>query len=231
MEKEKLAYRLLYITGGMVVLTSIFMQQWVLYTKPLVIVSLSILYLVKTKKVQYLVLFTMLLIMIAEILTMKDFIGYFREINSILIVYYCLNMILLWKSLQTIKIQLEKVFTVQMIIAMGLIIYIIYEVADIILPSINENQLYLNLLIVCFISFIGCCYYIYLNSKTIISSSLVVAASCFFIVNIIIALNKLYIYLEIFVLISNVLQIFGQFFLIKFFIEQDDLILENDEYF
>ncbi|MDH7448262.1 hypothetical protein [Aquimarina sp. 2201CG14-23] len=114
---------------------------------------------------------------------------------------------------------------------MSLIIYVVYSVQDMISLNINEDGLYLNVFIVLFILFIGICYYIYLNSKTVVSSSLMIAASCFLIVNIMTVLNKLYVYLDIFVVISNVLQVFGHYFLIKFFIEQKDLKPNNVEFF
>lgn len=228
---EKLIYRLFYLTGILTLIVSIFAEKLTIFFKPSVIVSLCILYLVKAKQKNYLVIFTMLLIMILEILTNKDFIRYFRVLNILLSVYYILNIILLWKSLKKIKVQFRKIFTVQLIITMLLIMYILFSVADLILPQVDDHKFYLFILIACFTSFIALCYYIYLNSKTIISSSLMVAASCFLIVNIITALDKLYISLEVFTLIINLLQISGQFFLIKFFIEQQNLMAVSDDCF
>ncbi len=228
---EKLTYRLFYLTGILTLIVSIFAEKLIIFFKPSVIISLCILYLIKAKRKNYLVIFTMLLIMVLEILTSKDFIRYFRILNILLSVYYILNIILLWKSLKKIKVQFKKIFTVQLIITMLLIMYVLFSVADLILPQVYDHKFYLFVLIACFTSFIGLCYYIYLNSKTIISSSLMVAASCFLIVNIVTALDNLYVSLEVFVLIINLLQISGQFFLIKFFIEQQNLVPVNDDYF
>ncbi|MFD2561774.1 hypothetical protein [Aquimarina rubra] len=231
MSKKKLAYQLLFISGAMLLLTAIFMEVWLIYSKTLVIISVCFLYLVEVKKINYLVPIALLLVLTSEILSVIDFKGYFRPINILMSFYYTLNLVLLWKSLQKVKIQLKKVFTVQLGITMGLIIYVVYSVADMISLNIDNDQLYLNILIVLFILFIGFCYYIYLNSKTVVSSSLMIAASCFLIVNILTILNKLYIHLDIFVVITNVLQFFGHYFLIKFFIEQDNLKPDNVEFF
>ncbi len=228
---EKLTYRLFYLTGILTLIASVFAEKLIIFFKPSVIISLCILYFVKAEKKNYLVIFTMLLIMILEILTSKDFIRYFRILNILLSVYYILNIILLWKSLKKIKIQFKKIFTIQLMITMPLIMYVLFSVADLILPQVYDHKYYLFILIACFTSFIGLCYYIYLNSKTIISSSLMVAASCFLIVNIVTALDNLYVSLDVFALIINLLQISGQFFLIKFFIEQQNLVPVNDDYF
>lgn len=231
MDKRKLAYQLLYISGALLLLVSVFQQEWLVHSKALVVSAVSFFYVVEVKKINYLVLLALLLVLIAEILSVIDFKGYFRMINVLASFYYLLNMILLWKSLQKVKIQLKRIFTVQLVVTMGLIIYVVYSVADMISINVSDDQLYLNILIVLFIVFIGFCYYIYLNSRTVVSSSLMIAASCFLIVNIVTILNKLYVYLDIFVVITNVLQFFGHYFLIKFFIEQNDLKPDNVEFF
>jgi len=231
LDKRKLAYQLLYISGALLLLVSVFQQEWLVHSKALVVSAVSFFYVVEVKKINYLVLLALLLVLIAEILSVIDFKGYFRMINVLASFYYLLNMILLWKSLQKVKIQLKRIFTVQLVVTMGLIIYVVYSVADMISINVSDDQLYLNILIVLFIVFIGFCYYIYLNSRTVVSSSLMIAASCFLIVNIVTILNKLYVYLDIFVVITNVLQFFGHYFLIKFFIEQNDLKPDNVEFF
>ncbi|WP_298541043.1 hypothetical protein [uncultured Aquimarina sp.] len=231
MSKRKLAYQLLFISGALLLLTSIFNEEWLIYTKPLVVCSVSFFYVVEVERVNFLVLVALLLILSAEILSVIDFKTHFRIINILGSLYYILNMILLRKSLQKVKIQLKKIFTLQLAITMGLITYVVYSVADMISLNIDDDQVYLNIFIVLFILFIGFCYYIYLNSRTVVSSSLMIAASCFLIVNILTVLNKLYVYLDIFVVITNVLQVFGHYFLIKFFIEQEDLKPNNVEFF
>ncbi len=231
MGKKKLAYQFISLSGALLLLTSVFNHEWLIYSKTLVVCSVSFYYIVEVVRINYLVLVAMLLVLTAEILSVIDFKGYFRIINIVASIYYCLNMILLWESLQKVKIQIKKIFTLQLLITMGLIIYVVYSVADMISINVIDDQLYLNILIVFFISFIGFCYYIYLNSKTVVSSSLMIAASCFLIVNILTTLNKLYIYLDIFVVIINVLQLFGHYFLVKFFIEQKDLKPDNIEFF
>ncbi|SEM11998.1 hypothetical protein SAMN04487910_4167 [Aquimarina amphilecti] len=231
MDKTKLAYKLLYISGAILLLTSIFNEPLLVYSKTLVIFSISFFYFVKVKRVNYLVIVALLLVLAAEVLSVIDFKKYFRIINILMSFYYCLNMMLLWKSLKKVKIQFKRIFTAQLAITMGLITYVVYSVADMISLNVGEDQLYLNILIILFIFFIGFCYYIYLNSKTVVSSSLMIAASCFLIVNILTILNKMYVYLDIFVVITNVLQLFGHYFLVKFFVEQEDLKPDDVEFF
>ncbi|WP_160114516.1 hypothetical protein [Aquimarina sp. AU474] len=231
MRTEKYVYQLFYVTGLFFILISIFAQNLTIFFKPPVILALCLIYLVKVENRSALVLFTMLLILVSEVLSMKDFVGYFRVVNILLSLYYFLNIVLLWKSLKKIKIQFNKVFTIQLLIAMGLIVYVLISVARLILPSVIEDKVFLVILILFFTLFVCSCYYIYLNSKTVVSSSLMVAASCFLIVNILTALYKLYVFLEVFVVIANLLQVFGQFFLIKFFIEQHKLVPNRKDYF
>ncbi len=212
---------------------TVFAREMVIFFKPFVVLSLCFVYIVKAKNINYLVLFTMIMVMISEIFTMKDFSKYFGILVLFLSVHYVVNMVIIWRSLQKVKISLKKIFTTQLIITMILIIYVVLSVAELIMPipSVSENKVFLNVLIICFVSFIGCCYYIYLNSRTVISYSLMVTASCFLISNILTALDKLYVSIEIFTIMSNILQISGEFFLIKFFIEQDKLEPNGNDYF
>ncbi len=222
-----------YVFSALTLSMAIFAREMVVFLKPFVVISLCFLYVVKAKKINYLVLLTMLLIMISEILTMKDFSKHFVGITIFLSIHYILDIVLLFKSLQKIRIRLKKIFTAQLIITMILIIYVVLSVAELIMPipSVGENKVFLNVLIICFVLFIGCCYYIYLNSRTIVSYSLMVTASCFLISNILTALDKLYVSVEVFTIMSNLLQISGEFFLIKFFIEQHKLMPNGEDYF
>lgn len=231
MDRTKLAYWLLYVSGVLLLMTTVFNESWLVYTKTLVVFSVFLIYISRVDKIQYLVILGLLFVLTSEILAVLDFKKYFRIINILMSLYYCFNILLLRKSLKRIRIQFKKIFTIQLLITMGLITYVIYSVADMISVSILQDQLYLNVFIVLFILFIGLCYYIYLNSRTVISYSLMVAASSFLIVNIITVLNKLYIHLDVFVVFSNVLQVFGHYFLIKFFIEQNDLKPNTVEFF
>ncbi len=220
-----------YFFAALTLLMAIFERQMVIFCKPFVVLSLCFIYIVKTEKINFLVLFTMLLVMVSEILTMRDFSGYFGIIVIFLSIHYSVNMIILWKSLQKVKIKLKKIFTVQLMITMILITYVVLSVSELITPAVHEHMVFLNVLIICFVLFIGLCYYIYLNSRTVISYSLMVAASCFLISNILTALDKLYISIDVFTVMSNLLQISGEFFLIKFFLEQHKLVSNEEDYF
>ncbi len=231
MKIQKFTYQLFYITSFLTLLVAVFANYLMIYFKPPVILSLCVLYVVNAEHKNYFVLFSLLLILVCEILFFHDYLGNFEILHILLATYYFLNITLLWKSLQIVKIQLKKVFTFQLVISMLLISYVLYAVAELILPQIIDHKTVLFILIFFFAFFIGVCYYIYLNSKTVVSYSLMIAASCFLITNIITALDGFYIHLEIFPIITTVLQIFGQFFLIKFFMEQHKLIPNNKDYF
>ncbi len=228
---EKLTYILFYITGIVALLAAILTNNLVIYFKPAVVVALSILYLANAKYKSYLVVLSLLLILVCETLFLYDYIGNFKILHILLSIYYALNIVLLSKSLQVIKVRFDKIFTLQMLISMALILYVLVSVAKLILPQVSDHAVVLIILIFFFALFIGVCYYIYLNSRTIISYSLMIAASCFLIVNIINALNGLYISLAIFPVITTILQIVGQYFLIKFFLEQYKLTPNSEDYF
>ncbi len=231
MRIRKFTYWLFYFTGLLTLLASIFNSSMIIYFKPPVIIALGLLYIANAEHKNYLVLISLLLSLVCEVLFLRDYLGNFEILNILLSIYYALNIFILWKSLQLIKISLKKVFTLQLVISMVLIAYVLFSVAQLILPRVNNHVLVLVMLIFCFALFIGVCYYIYLNSKTVVSYSLMVAASCFLIVNIVAALNRLYVSIDIFFVITTLLQIFGQFFLIKFFMEQHKLVANEEDYF
>ncbi len=231
MKIKRFTYYLFYSAAIAAVLAVIFANSALVYFKPPVILSLSFLYVVNAEKKNYLVLFSLLLILTCEILFLQDYLGNFVMLHILLSTYYCLNIMLLWKSLQVVKVRLKKVFTLQLIISMALVTYILFSVAELILPRVTGHLNVLVMLIFSFALFIGVCYYIYLNSRTVISYSLMIAASSFLIVNIVTSLNRLYISLEIFPVITTTLQMVGQFFLIKFFIDQHKLMPNKEDYF
>jgi len=137
-------------------------------------------------------------------------------INSVLALYYVLNIILLSRSLSFVKIEWNSMLIMQLFVTMALLVYILYSVISLVLPLVQDFQLYLMVLSICFALFLGVCYYIYIATRTILSAALMVAASCFLIVNVVTILNEIYMPLGIFAILTHVLQIVGQFFLIKF---------------
>ena len=231
MTLEKSTYALFYVTGVLTLLVVSFTEGLAIYVKPLVIVALGLLYVVNAKYKNYLVLLSLVLALICETLFFQDYVGNFVVLHILLSMYYALNVILLWKSLQLIKIRFKKIFTGQLIVLMILVAYVLYSVAELIMPQISDHSIALIVLIVFFTLFIWVCYYIYLNSRMVISYSLMIAASCFLLVNIIVALDRLYVSVEVFSIITTFLQITGQFFLIKFFMEQHELKPNEEEYF
>ena len=226
---RNIIFKLFYVLSLLTVSFAVIDQRSVIFVKPFVIILLCCIYLIDNHKKNYLVPFSLLVIGVAEVFSVLDFSGYFNVLNVILTIYYIINLLILRKSLTVVKIKLKKILTGQLIISMILIGYVLYAVTNLILPyTFFGVNIYLYILLFFFMIFIGVCFYIYLNSKTIVSSSLMVAASCFLIVNITMALNEMYINLVIFPLIINLLQIIGQFFLVKFYKDQDKLTPDGD---
>ena len=226
---RNIVFKLFYVLSLLTVSIAVFDQSSVIFVKPFVIILLCYIYFIDNHKKNYLIPFSLLLIGVAEVFSVLDFSKYFNVLNIILTVYYIINLMVLRKSLIVIKIKLKKILTGQLIISMILIGYVLYAVTNLILPyTFFGVNIYLYVLLFFFLVFIGVCFYIYLNSKTIVSSSLMVAASCFLIVNITMALNEMYINIAVFPLIINLLQIIGQFFLVKFYKDQDKLTPDGD---
>ncbi|RZS92614.1 hypothetical protein EV197_2752 [Aquimarina brevivitae] len=229
MNREKIVLYIFYLFSFLTIILAVVDQFLVIFVKPVVLVALCFFYLIRKESINYLVPLVLLIMGVAEVLSATNFEKFFKFSTLLLSINYLINLVLLRKSLLKIKIQLKKVFTGQLVITMILIIYVLYAVTSLILPLDSQlSRIFLYLLLFCFTIFLGACFYIYLNSKTVVSSSLMVAASCFLIVNITMALNEMYIYLRIFPFIINSLQIVGQFFLIKFYIDQHKLKPNSD---
>lgn len=213
---KKKAYYLFYFFSILTFLASVFKYQAIVYVKPFVLLMLSVIYFSTVQKKDYLFLLSIILIMMAEILSVKDFSNFFPVINGVLALYYVLNIILLSRSLSFVKIEWNSMLIMQLFVTMTLLVYILYSVISLVLPLVQDFQLYLMVLSICFTLFLGVCYYIYIATRTILSAALMVAASCFLIVNVVTILNEIYMPLGIFAILTHVLQIVGQFFLIKF---------------
>jgi len=164
LKTKKLTYWLFYSAALLVFLVSVFAYDLIIYVKPLVILSLTLLYILNAKKVNHLVVLSLPLILVCEIIFLKGYLENFVILHILLSAYYALNIAVLWKSLRRIKIKFRKVFTLQLAISMILITYVLFSVAQLILPQVSDHILVLIMLIIFFALFIGVCYYIYLNS-------------------------------------------------------------------
>lgn len=211
-------------------LVGIFSHDLVNFTKPLTLIALMLYYVVHVDKINVVVLLSVVLILITEIFARLDFLAFFQQITFLISIYYMVISILLWKSLKKLKLTFKNVLSLQLVVTMSLILYLFYAVTKLILPKIFLYQWHLLGVIVSFTIFLGVAYYIYLNSKAEVSYAIMIAASCFLIVNILTTLNELYVYVEIFYLIIVLLQLIGQFFLIRFFITQDKLKPNSDDF-
>ncbi|TYP72277.1 hypothetical protein [Aquimarina intermedia] len=227
---QSLLYPLFLFLSLLTILAGVFSHDLVNYIKPITLLVLIGYYTIHVGKIDVFVIISILLILVTETYAHRNFLLFFEEITYLISLYYLVTTALLWKSLRKLKLTFKNVLSLQLVVTMSLILYLFYAVTNLILPKISLYQWHLLGVIISFTIFLGVSYYIYLNSKAVVSHAIMVAASCFLIVNILTTLNELYVYVEVFYLIIILLQLLGQFFLIRFFITQDQLQPNTDDF-
>ncbi len=227
-------YGCFYIAFFIVVCVAVFLDKWLLiYTKPIVTLSLTIVYITYVEKVNLLFPISMVLITAIDILTYIDFLFYFDIIAVLITVFYIVCVLQLRKFVAKEDIRIKKIISPPAIISIVLVFYLIYSITQLALPRVDNSIASVMLIIIGMLMFSAFSFIIYVGDRYEKSIYLFIAASCTLFVDALLAVNELYYYNRVFTVLINIAEISGIYFFASFFIETKpkNSILKEKKYF
>ncbi len=234
MKKINITYLLFYCAFAIVVFIAIFLDKWLLvYSKPIVPMSLIVLYLVHVKKVNLLFPLSMLVIAITDIFNYIDFIRYYDSIALLISSFYVLCIFLLRDYIVKDDIKLNRIVSLPVVVSTILITYLIYTITELALPKVGNSLGSVAIIVISVLLFVAVSFFIYVADRYEKSIYLFIAACCTLFVDALLAINELYYYTRVFTILINIAEIAGLYFFTSFFIETKnrDMELKEEVYF
>ncbi len=202
-----------------IVVAVFFEEQYLLYTKPLIPISLIFIYIFnsKTKSVYYFV--SMILLLMNDTLVYHDFARYFDVIALILVLFYLFNFLLLKNYISFGDLKIRKLITFPIIISFILISYLTFSISQLVLPALVDSIISFFMILIALLLFVGICFFIYTIDKYYGNVRLFISASCCLFVSAFLLINYFYYYTRVFTILINIAEIVGLYFLLKFLID------------
>ncbi len=220
MKKISATYLFFYSSFLIVLYVAVFQEKWLLvYVKPIVPVSLIVLYLSLVKKINILFPISMITILITDIFIYIDFIKYYTIIAVLISIFYINCVLLLRRFISKEDVKLDRVISPPVLISVTLIGYLIYSITELALPKVGDSVGAIVLIVISLLLFSGVCFFIYVADRFEKSIFLFIATCCTLFVDALLAINELYYYSRVFTVVINIAEIVGVYFFTSFFIE------------
>ncbi len=214
------SYVLFYFSYVVVILVAFFCERiHLIYVKPLVPVSLIVIYIIKTKVVNVFYILSMIAIAINDTLVYADFDKYFNVVGMLIISFYLINIFLLRSYISLADIKLKKLASFPIIISSILISYLIFSVSQLVLPVLMDSIVTFFAILFAVLLFVGVCFFIYITDRYQGNFKLFISASCCLFVNALLLINHFYYYAREFTILANIAEIAGLYFFLQFLIE------------
>ncbi|EZH72057.1 hypothetical protein ATO12_24270 [Aquimarina atlantica] len=215
-----ITYLLTYFAFLIVICIAVFFDKWMLvYVKPIVPISLIILYQRFVKKTSLLFPLSMLVIAATDVFVYLDFARYFSIIAILIALFYTLCLFLLKNFISIQEIKLNRLISPQVIVSVFLIGYLIFSITKLVLPKIINSIGSVILIVVSLLLFVTVCFFIYVANRYEKSIYLFIASCCTLFVDAFLAINELYYYSRLFTIMINIVEIAGLYFFTIFFVE------------
>ncbi len=204
-----------------VVLTALFFEKrYLIYAKPLIPISLMLIYLVSnTKSLRLYFVLSMITIMINDSFVYYDFVRYFDLVAVIIILFYSICIIMLSHYVNFQDVKSRNFFSIPIVVSIILISYLIFSISNLVLPNLIDSVISFFLVLIAIICFVGTCFFIYIIDKFYGNFRLFITASCCLFVNGLLLINDFYYYSRVFTVLINIAETLGLYFFMKFFIE------------
>ncbi|UZO79362.1 hypothetical protein NBT05_10310 [Aquimarina sp. ERC-38] len=218
----KIPYLLFYSSLFIIATTiAVFEKLTLVYVKPFAIIALMYLYLSQTRKVNPWYLVGMVALFISDIFISINFEYYFAMI-SLLITFFYISFSMVLKDFITFKdFKLADLVSFPIIISLLLVFYMIYSITELIWPHVLSSLLYLVIILLSLLVFVGLCFLIYIRDRYQHNVLLFASACCCLFVNSLLPINELYYYTRVFSIILAITQFTSIFLLTQFLIVTD----------
>lgn len=205
-------------------LVAIFMEKvMLLYVQPLTVIAITIIYFSEKKDpVNILYLLSQAIFIAGSILLILGMRYYVKEVSILFSFFYVIYLRLMYKRNFKKKATVEKRTYIYLVLYSLPVLYIYYYVIRTIYAEVEHVALYFGILVFSMLSYVFTAIYYYIKDKTPSNLWMLIAAVNLGFMNIIIALNELYMYDTIFTIISVFCSLCMQFFVLKFMLDDDE---------
>ncbi|WP_299187401.1 hypothetical protein [uncultured Aquimarina sp.] len=213
------AYIFCYISIVVVFFCGLFYGNSVLiFIKPISSLTLIWIYFDNRKKVSVLYPLIIGIIIINDVLVLKDFDLYFEYISILLLLYYFLCSYLLLPFISLKDIKYKEMLSPSVVIGVLLVVYLALSIFNMTMPGFQDAIGYGVIIVISLFYFLGCCFIIYLRNRYKYSYYLLIAASACVLVNALVPIQELYHNNIIFESIIYSVDIIAMLFYLKFLI-------------
>ncbi len=158
------------------------------------------------------------IIIINDVLVLKDFDLYFEYISILLLLYYFLCSYLLLPFISLKNIKYKEMLSPSVVIGILLVVYLALSIFNMTMPGFQDAIGYGVIIVISLFYFLGCCFIIYLRNRYKYSYYLLIAASACVLVNALVPIQELYHNNVIFESIIYSVDIIAMLFYLKFLI-------------
>ncbi len=220
MKKIGATYLFFYLTFLIVIYVAIFLDKSLLiYVKPLAPLSLILLYIRFTKKINLAFPLCMIVIAVTDIFNYLNFIKYYSIIAVLISLFYALCLFLLKEYLAKDDIKLSRLTSPPVIVSVFLIGYLIFSITELAMPIVEGSLGSVAMIVISLLLFVTASFFIYVADRYEKSIYLFIAACCTLFVDALLAINELYYYTRVFTVLINIAEIAGLYFFTFFLIE------------
>ncbi|SEL20194.1 hypothetical protein SAMN04487910_2005 [Aquimarina amphilecti] len=195
-----------------------FGNQELIYVKPISSFTLIWIYYENRKRVSFLYPLIIIIIMINDVLVLKDFDLFFEYISILLLLYYFLCSYLLLPFISLKNIRYKEVLSPSVVIGLLLVVYLAISIFNMTMPGFQDSIGNGVIIVVSLFYFLGCCFIIYLRNHYQYSYYLLIAASSCILVNALVPVQELYYNNVVFEAIIYSVDIIAMLFYLKFLI-------------
>ncbi len=220
MKNPNFTYIFFYSSFLVVIIVAMFFNEGLLlYFKPMIPLSLILLYVNSVKKINFLFPVSLLVLAITNIFVSLDFVRYYDVIAILITSYYLLCVFLSREFISKQDIKLNKLTSPPVVISIILIVYVMFSIAELALPKIKDSLAGVISALISMLLFSAISFFIYLSDKYEKAIFLFVAACCTLVVNALLGINELYYYSRIFTVLINIVETLGIYFFTRFLLE------------
>ncbi len=219
MKNIRLTDILFYLTFAVVIIIAVFFdRKYLAYALPAMIVSIGIIYLERTVKINFWYVLSLISMIICDALIYTDFVQNFSIICILTSIYFISCTLALRKYLLVRNIKRSTFLSIPILVSSGLVLYLIYAISQLLIDVVKEAVLEVVVCLIGSTSYLLVSYLIYVQDMSKEGLKLIVIAFlCIFIVSLL-PINELFYSSKIFTVFINIAHVLSLYLLMKFLI-------------
>ncbi|MCK8522449.1 hypothetical protein M0D21_12765 [Aquimarina sp. D1M17] len=217
-----------YVSIALIFYVGLFFgNEELIILKPVSSLGLIWVYLENRKKVNALYPLIIIIIMVNDILILKDFEQYFKYVGILLTLYYLMCSYLLLPFISFSAIRSKEFLTPSVLISIVLILYLTFSIFTLSMPNFEDSIGFAVAIIVSLFIYLACCFIIYLRNLHTYTHYLAIAGSSCILVNAMLPIQEFYYNNSVFQAVIYSADIVAMLFFLKFLISGEVIKEKN----